>query len=138
MMKSNDIKDVIPLDLSAKPQGQAEVMIEEQIPRPVGYHLLIAMPKKQDTFGETGIMKIEKTIQHETILSMVGVVLDMGAQAYSDDSRFPTGPWCKTGDYVIFRPNSGTRFKVAGQEYRILNDDSIEATVGDPNGITPI
>jgi len=64
------------------------------------------------------------------------VVLDMGDQAYSDADRFPTGPWCKQGDYVMFRANSGTRFKVGKQEYRLINDDTVEAVVQDPSKIT--
>lgn len=60
----------------------------------------------------------------------------MGAQAYSDKDRFPTGPWCEVGDYVMFRANTGTRFKVNRQEYRLMNDDSIEAVVEQPSAIT--
>ena len=59
----------------------------------------------------------------------------MGDQAYSDAERFPTGAWCKEGDYVMFRMNSGTRFTIGGIEYRLMNDDSIEAVVTDPTGI---
>ena len=59
----------------------------------------------------------------------------MGDQAYADKDRFPTGPWCKQGDYVMFRANTGTRFKVGNQEYRLMNDDSIEAVVDDPSVI---
>ena len=66
----------------------------------------------------------------------LGFKVGMGDQAYMDKDRFPTGPWCKLGDYVMFRSNSGTRFKVAGQEYRLMNDDSIEAVVKDPRGIS--
>jgi co-chaperonin GroES (HSP10) len=69
-------------------------------------------------------------------MSIIGLVLDMGEQAYSDEERFPTGPWCKAGDYVMFRMNTGTRFRVGGVEYRLMNDDSIEAIVADPHGIT--
>jgi len=112
--------------------------IERMIPKPVGYHLLIAMPEIEDTFGESGIIKSSKTIQHDTLLSMIGLVLDMGAQAYADKDRFPSGPWCEVGQYVMFRMNSGTRFKVGGQEYRLLNDDSVEAIVDDPRGVTRV
>lgn len=113
-----------------------EQEFEDQLPVPVGYHLLVAMPKVGKTFGESGIIKADKTLHEEHILSMVGVVMGVGAQAYADPDRFPTGPWCKLGDFVMFRSNSGTRFKVAGQEYRMLNDDSIEAVVKDPRGIS--
>ena len=117
-------------------QRKEEVVLEGQIPKPVGYHILVAMPSVDDTFGDSGIVKAVQTLREEHILSMVGVVLDMGAQAYSDADRFPTGPWCKQGDYVMFRANSGTRFKVGRQEYRLINDDTIEAVVQDPSKIT--
>ena len=68
-------------------------------------------------------------------MSIIGVVIDMGAQAYSDKERFPEGAWCKQGDYIIFRANTGTRFKINGAEYRLMNDDSIEAIVADPRGV---
>ena len=69
-------------------------------------------------------------------MSIMGLVVDMGKDAYGDKERFPDGAWCKEGDFVMFRANSGTRFKVAGKEYRLLNDDSIEAVVAYPRGIT--
>lgn len=111
---------------------QAE--LEAQLPVPVGYKLLVALPKVEEKF-DSGLLKAEKTVQQEQILSTVGAVLDMGSQAYSDPDRFPNGPWCKIGDFVMFRANTGTRFKVAGQEYRLMNDDSIEAVVADPRGV---
>ena len=112
--------------------------LEEQLPRPVGYRLLIAMPEVEETYGDSGLIKSAQTMHHDSILSMVGVVLDMGEQAYTDKERFPTGPWCKTGDYVIFRMNTGTRFKINGIEYRLMNDDSIEAVVNNPRGISRV
>jgi len=109
--------------------------MEQQIPKPVGYRVLIALPTVEETY-DSGIVKADRTLNEERILSTMGIVLDMGAEAYSDKERFPTGPWCKIGDFVMFRPNSGTRFRVNGQELRLLNDDSIEAVVPDPKGIT--
>lgn len=114
-----------------------EEEFEAQLPKPVGYHLLIALPMVEETY-DSGIVKADQTKHAEQILSMMGAVLDMGDQAYADKDRFPTGPWCKVGDFVMFRPNSGTRFKVNGQEYRLLNDDSIEAVVPDPRGVTRV
>jgi len=110
--------------------------IEAQLPKPVGYRVLVALPQVEETFGETGLLKSTTTMNQEHIMSIIGLVLDMGDQAYSDDDRFPSGPWCKAGDYVMFRMNTGTRFKVGGIEYRLMNDDSIEAIVADPRGIT--
>ena len=72
----------------------------------------------------------------KNVLSIIGLVVDMGSEAYADKERFATGPWCKQGDYVMFRANTGTRFTVANQEYRLMNDDSIEAVVSDPRAIS--
>ena len=110
--------------------------VEAQLPKPVGYKLLIALPQVEETLGEMGIIKAQKTIHEETLMTVVGLVLDIGEQAYTDKDRYPTGPWCKVGDYVVFRANSGTRVKVNGVEYRLMNDDSIDAVVADPRGVT--
>lgn len=126
-----DLK-IVPTD------AENEEELEQQLPIPVGYRLLIAMPEVEETYGDSGILKSTKEIHYDTILSTIGVVLDMGQQAYADKDRFPTGPWCKVGDYVMFRMNTGTRFKVGGVEYRLMNDDSIEATVNDPRGVTRV
>ena len=96
---------------------------------------MIALPTVEDTY-ESGLVKADATKHQEQILTVVGLVLDMGEQAYKDPDRYPTGPWCKVGDYVMFRANSGTRFRAHGVEYRLLNDDSIDAVVADPRGIT--
>jgi co-chaperonin GroES (HSP10) len=116
-------------------QKKAEVVLEEQIPKPVGYRLLIALPTVEETFAG-GIVKAAETLREEYILSMVGLVVDMGDQAYKDKDRFPEGAWCKPGDYVMFRANTGTRFKVGKAEYRLMNDDSVEAVIDDPSKLT--
>ena len=120
---------------NAEVQDLSEEEMEAQLPRPVGYRLLIALPQVEEKF-ESGIIKADKTVYEEKILTVVGLVLDMGDQAYKDPDRYPNGPWCKVGDYVVFRPNSGTRVKVNGVEYRLLNDDSIDAVVSDPRGVS--
>jgi co-chaperonin GroES (HSP10) len=93
------------------------------------------LPTIEKTY-ESGIIKADKTVFEEQILSTIGLVLDIGDQAYVDPVRYPNGPWCKVGDYVMFRTSTGTRFKIDGAEYRLMNDDSIEAVVADPSGIT--
>jgi len=110
--------------------------LEQQLPKPVGYKLLIALPQVEETFSDAGIVKADRTMYEEKLMTVVGLVLDMGEQAYADVERYPTGPWCKAGDYVLFRANSGTRFKVNGVEYRLMNDDSIDAIVANPHGVT--
>ena len=124
-------------NLTSNPEVTEEEL-EHQIPTPVGYRVLVAMPEVEDTYGDTGIIKSSKEMHHDYIMSTIGLVLDMGGQAYSDEDRFPDGPWCKAGDYVMFRANTGTRFKVGGVEYRLMNDDSIEAVVNDPRGVTRV
>lgn len=119
-----------------EPQTEAE--LDLALPKPVGYSLLIVIPRAEETFKDSVIAKIDRTKSHEEILSMVGRVVDMGSMAYADEKRFPTGPWCENGDWVVFRPNSGTRFRVGNNEYRLINDDSIEATVADPRSITRV
>lgn len=123
------------MNKSAQAVALADDELEQQLPKPIGYKILIALPKVEQTY-ESGLVKAEKTMYYEQVLSVVGAVLDMGEQAYKDPDRYPTGPWCKVGDFVMFRSNSGTRFKVDGVEYRLINDDSIEAIVDDPRGIT--
>jgi co-chaperonin GroES (HSP10) len=113
-----------------------EQELEAQLPRPVGYRILIAMPEIEETFADTKVLKTTTIIHQEHIMSIIGLVLDMGDQAYSDVERFGNTPWCKVGDYVMFRANTGTRFKVGGVEYRLMNDDSIEAVVSDPRGVS--
>lgn len=116
-------------------EGSIEGELEAAIPRPCGFQVLIALPEIEDRYRDSLIAKSEETKKHDSILSMVGLVLDMGAQAYTDKDRFPGGAWCEIGQYVMFRTNGGTRFKVKGQEMRLLNDDSILAVVSDPSAI---
>ncbi len=116
-------------------EDAAQKDLDALIPKPVGYRVLIALPNVEETCAG-GIAIAAKTLHEEYILSTIGLVLDMGEQAYADKERFPTGPWCKQGDYVMFRANTGTRFKVGKQEYRLMNDDSIEAVVDDPSVIS--
>lgn len=107
----------------------------KQLPKPSGYHILVAIPEA-DKEHEGGILKADTTLAMEEILSTVFFVVEMGPDCYKDEKRFPTGPWCKQGDFILARPNTGTRLKIHGREFRIINDDSVEAVVQDPRGIT--
>ena len=126
----------LPAGVVDKPVELTDAEIEARLPKPVGYRILIALPEIEKTYGESGILKIDKEMHKEYIMSIMGLVLDVGPDAYRDPERFPHGPWCKVGDYVLFRMNSGTRIKIDGKEYRLMNDDSIEAVIPDPRGIT--
>tara|TARA_R110000803_G_scaffold77194_4_gene142065 strand:- start:5349 stop:5732 length:384 start_codon:yes stop_codon:yes gene_type:complete len=111
---------------------------EAQLPKPVGYRLLIALPEIEDTYKDTSLLKTDTEKHREYIMSIMGIVIDMGEGAYNDKERYPEGPWCKPGDYVMFRMNTGTRFQVNGKEFRLMNDDSIEAVIPDPSGIMTV
>ena len=108
---------------------------EAQLPKPVGYRVLVALPEIEDHYKGSSLLKTDTEKHREYIMSIMGIVIDMGEGAYTDKERFPEGPWCKQGDYVMFRMNTGTRFKVNGKEFRLMNDDSIEAVIPDPSGI---
>ena len=110
--------------------------LEVQLPTPVGYRVLVALPEIEETYENTKVLKTNTEMRNEHIMSILGLVIDMGSQAYKDKERFGDTPWCKIGDYVMFRANTGTRFKIDGKEYRLMNDDSIEAIVTDPRGVT--
>ena len=104
-----------------------------QLPEVKGYRILCAVPSVEDTF-ESGIIKADKTKHIEEHSTVVLFVMKLGDMAYADKDRFPTGPWCKEGDFVITRAYSGTRIKIHGREFRIINDDTVEAVVDDPRG----
>jgi len=113
--------------------GKEDEVTMAKLPEPRGYRILIAIPEIS-VKTECGVIIPDKIRNAEETASLVGVVLKVGPEAYSDASRFPNGAWCKEGDFVIFRSYSGTRFKVHGKEYRLINDDTVEAVVEDPRG----
>ena len=106
----------------------------KQLPVPSGFHLLCAIPDIDGAY-ESGLVKADITVHHEEILTTVLFVVALGPDCYKDAARFPSGPWCKEGDFVIVRANSGTRLDIRGREFRLINDDSVEAVVEDPRGI---
>ena len=107
----------------------------KQLPTPAGYHILVAIPEVESKF-DSGIIKADQTMHYEEVLSTVFFVVKLGPDCYKDSSRFPSGPWCQEGDFILARPNSGTRLKIHGREFRLINDDSVEAVVQDPRGIS--
>ena len=106
-----------------------------QLPEPSGYKILCALPEVEDKY-ESGILKADATVKVEEHSTVVLFVIKLGPQAYADMDKFPSGPWCKQGDFIIARAYSGTRFKIHGREVRLINDDQVEAVVQDPRGIT--
>ena len=128
--------DVAAVDLSGVLNTPAEEKAK-QLPEPATYHLLCVLPEADDKY-DSGLIKADKTVQFEELLSPVLFVLKVGPDAFKDEKRFPSGPSCKTGDFIIVRPNTGTRMKIHGREFRIINDDSVEAVVQDPRGISRV
>jgi co-chaperonin GroES (HSP10) len=107
----------------------------KQLPDPSGYRILCGIPNIEEQY-ESGILKSDLTLQHEELLTTVLFVVKMGPDCYKDAARFPSGPWCKEGDFILVRPHAGTRLKIHGREFRIINDDSVEGVVEDPRGIS--
>ena len=109
----------------------------KQLPEPKGYKILIAMPGSEEK-TEGGIIKATVTRQLEEVGAMYGLVLKLGPDAYADKNRFPNGPYCEEGDLILMRSYSGTRFRIHGKEFRLINDDSVEAVIQDPRGLEKV
>ena len=113
---------------------QEEATKAKLLPDPKGYRILCAVPHVEEEF-DGGIIKADDTRRVEEQTTVVLFVIKMGDLCYKDKERFPTGPWCKEGDFVLTRPYTGTRVVIHGREFRIINDDNVEAVVDDPRGI---
>lgn len=131
MSETLDLSQAV--DLSAV-MNKSQEEKATQLPKPSGYRILCAIPEIEAEY-ESGIIKADTTIQFEEALTTVLFVVELGPDCYKDATRFPNGAWCKQGDFILVRPNSGTRLVIHGREFRIINDDSVEAVVADPRGI---
>jgi co-chaperonin GroES (HSP10) len=129
--------DIAAVDLSGILNKPVEDKAK-QLPDPRTFHILCVVPEAMQEYAESevGIIKSSQSMHFEEVLTPVLFVVKLGPDCYKDTTRFPSGPSCKEGDFIICRPNSGTRLKIHGREFRILNDDSVEAVVEDPRGIT--
>jgi co-chaperonin GroES (HSP10) len=105
-----------------------------QLPKPSGYRILCAIPEMEKEY-EGGILKADETVRVEETLTTVLFVVDLGPDCYADKNRFPSGAWCKKGDFVLVKPYAGSRLVIHGREFRMINDDSVEGVVDDPRGI---
>lgn len=117
---------------------EPEVPVEDrakQLPEPSGYRILCAIPEAEEK-TEGGIYKADETMRFEELTTPVLFVVKIGPDAFKDEKRFPSGPWCKEGDFILTRPHAGSRVKIHGREFRLINDDSVEAIVEDPRGIS--
>lgn len=105
-----------------------------QLPVPSGWRILCAIPEMDANYA-SGIAKADETKRIEETLTTVLFVVALGPDCYTDTTRYPSGPWCKKGDFVLVRPNSGSRLVIHGREFRMINEDSVEGVVLDPRGI---
>ena len=127
--------------LVTKARQDAAIELEEgdkekasQLPKPSGYHILCAIPEKEKEY-DNGLLKADETMRMEETMTTVLFVVALGPDCYKDEKRFPSGPWCKEGDFILVRPHSGSRLVIHGREFRLINDDTVEAVVDEPRGI---
>ena len=106
----------------------------ERLPNPTGWRLLV-MPFKVKEETKGGIIIAQETLDRARVATQVGYVLKMGDLCYKDEDKYPTGPWCKIGDWVVFACYAGSRIEIEGGEVRLLNEDEILATVKDPEDL---
>ena len=114
-------------------EAEAIARTAAQLPDVKGYRILCMVPQADEAY-ESGIIKSDSARQIQEHSTVVLWVMQLGGLAYKDKARFPEGPWCKEGDFVITRAYAGTRIKIHGKEFRIINDDTVEAVVDDPRG----
>tara|TARA_R110000803_G_scaffold81979_3_gene147922 strand:- start:887 stop:1315 length:429 start_codon:yes stop_codon:yes gene_type:complete len=106
----------------------------DKLPKPTGWRILI-MPFAQKETTDGGIIIAQETLDRSRIATQCGYVLKMGDLCYTDKDRYPTGPWCKEKDWVLFARYAGSRMEIDGGEIRMLNDDEILGTINDPKDI---
>jgi chaperonin GroES len=124
-------KEKVQTTLDPSALGQS---LLEKMPSPTGWRLLI-LPYKGKGQTEGGIYLPDKVVEEQSVSTQVGYVLKVGELAYQDGDKFPDGPWCAKGDWVMFARYAGSRFKIDGGEVRILNDDEVLAKIFNPEDI---
>jgi chaperonin GroES len=124
-------KEKVQTTLDPSSLGQS---LLEKMPSPTGWRLLI-LPYKGKGQTESGIYLPDKVVEEQSVSTQVGYVLKVGELAYQDAGKFPEGPWCAKGDWVMFARYAGSRFRIDGGEVRILNDDEILATIQSPEDV---
>jgi chaperonin GroES len=124
-------KEKVETTLDPSALGQS---LLEKMPSPTGWRLLI-LPYKGKGKTESGIYLPDKGVEEQSVSTQVGYVLKVGELAYQDEDKFPDGPWCAKGDWVMFARYAGSRFKIDGGEVRILNDDEVLAKISNPEDI---
>jgi chaperonin GroES len=122
-----------PTDKVLDPEAIGESLLE-RMPAPTGWRILV-LPYRGKGKTDGGIYLPDAVVQEQTVSTQVGYVLKVGDLAYKDAEKFPMGPWCEQGDWVMFARYSGSRFKIDGGEVRILNDDEVLAKIKEPEDV---
>ena len=133
-MSEGNVDLVKAVDLSQIMNKAAEQKAK-QLPKPSGYRILCAIPEVDEAIDGSSLIKSSEMMRNEELLTTVLFVVDLGPDCYKDATRFPSGPYCKAGDFILVRPHAGTRLIIHGKEFRVINDDSVEGVVEDPRGI---
>lgn len=126
------------VDTAKVPEDLTTAEKAKRLPDPVGYHLFCAVPEIDSTFEGTSLVRPEKVVDQERMATVVLFVLKVGPDAYKDKERYPSGPWCKQGDFILARQYSGTRLRIYDKEFRVLKEDQVECVVQDPRGISRV
>jgi len=123
--------------VNKKKKEENEKPAMERVPQATGWRMVI-LPYKGVEKTKGGLLLTDKAIEEQQRTTNVGLILSMGSDAYADKNKFPNGPWCKKGDWVVFAKYAGSRVKIEGGEIRILNDDEILAKLKDPKDVLTI
>ena len=132
--KENKFLKKIQEDATSNIEHLPDEKILDRLPDPTGWRMLV-LPYKGQGKTKGGVILTVETMQERGYTTVTGLVLKMGTECYDNKERFPNGPWCKKGDWIIFGRYAGSRFGIEGGEVRILNDDEIIAVVKDPEDI---
>ena len=139
------------IEVKEEPKGaleQAFVLEEERVldptkipdtamarlPQPTGWRILV-LPYRGTAKTKGGVHLADEYVERQSLATVVAYVLAVGPTAYQDKDKFPDGPWCKKGDWIMLGRYAGARFRIEGGEVRILNDDEIIATISDPSDV---
>jgi len=123
------------LEEKYKSEPKKEISKEKtKLPQPTGWRILV-LPFKMKDKTEGGLYLGQETVERQQVASQCGNVLAMGSECYQDKKRYPSGPWCKVGDWVVFARYAGSRIEIEGVEVRLLNEDEVLATIQDPKSI---
>jgi len=120
-------------EAQARPESMDQSVLD-RIPKPTGWRIVV-LPFRPPKKSKGGIMLADQAVERQQIATVCGYVVSTGSLAYADTDKFPEGPWCKKGDWIVFGRYAGARIGIDGGEIRILNDDEVLATISDPEDI---